>query len=400
MASDNEGMKTKILYLILVPIFLACTPVASSLAMTRVVEEQPAPTPVPAVASDPQPVPMGWKVESVAEGLTVPWSIIFTSADRMLISERGGMIREITGSELNPEPLLIFGDISAKSESGLMGLAVDPDYGANRYIYACYTYSGSSGTANRVIRLRDEGASIVRDAIIIDPLPSANNHAGCRLRFGPDGKLYITNGDALAPSAALDLDSLAGKILRINPDGSIPEDNPSKGSPIWSYGHRNPQGIDWQPGSGRMYSTEHGPSGFDGPQGGDEINLIQAGGNYGWPLITHDEQREGTISPIMQFTPAEAPASLSFYASDVLSMFTGSLFFGALRGEGLVRVVLSETDPPAIIAVEKIISDIGRVRDVVQGPDGLIYFSTSNRDGRGKARDGDDHIYRIVPVYE
>ena len=190
-----------------------------------------------------------------------------------------------------------------------------------------------------------------------------------------------------------------GKILRINPDGSIPEDNPFRGSPVWSYGHRNPQGIDWQPDSGKLYSTEHGPSGFDGPGGGDEINLIEAGGNYGWPLVSHDETREGTFAPLIQFTPAEAPASLSFYASNVLPMFTGSLFFGALRGEGLVRVVLSDSDPNEIITVEKIISDIGRVRDVVQGPDGLIYFSTSNRDGRGRAREGDDHIYRIVPVF-
>ena len=168
----------------------------------------------------------------------------------MLISERGGMIREIVGGSLNPDPLLVFEDVSARGESGLMGLAVDPQYDINRYLYACYTYSGSSGAANRVVRLKDEGDSVIPDAVILDPLPSANNHAGCRIRFGPDGKLYITNGDALAPSSAQDLTSLAGKILRINPDGSIPEDNPFQGSPVWSYGHRNPQGIDWQPGSG------------------------------------------------------------------------------------------------------------------------------------------------------
>ena len=399
MAFDNEGMKTNISYLVLLPFFIACTSAAPPVVTTQVMEVLPTQTPAQAATPESQPVATGWKIESVAEGLTVPWSIVFTSADRILLTERSGMIREIVSGNLNPDPLLVFEDVSARGESGLMGLAVDPQYDVNHYLYACYTYAGSSGAANRVVRLKDEGDSVIPDGVILDPLPSANNHAGCRIRFGPDGKLYITNGDALAPSSAQDLNSLAGKILRINPDGSIPEDNPFRGSPVWSYGHRNPQGIDWQPDSDRMYSTEHGPSGFDGPQGGDELNLIQAGGNYGWPLVSHDELREGTFAPVIQFTPAEAPASLSFYSSDVLPMFTGSLFFGALRGEGLVRMVLSDSDPNEVISVEKIISDIGRVRDVVQGPDGLLYFSTSNRDGRGRAREGDDHIYRIMPVY-
>ena len=213
-------------------------------------EVLPTQAPVQTASSAPQSVPTGWKIESVAEDLTVPWSIVFTSADRILLSERGGMIREIVNGNLNPDPLLVFEDVSARRESGLMGLAVDPQYTDNKYLYACYTYASSSGAANQVVRLKDEGDSIVLDAVILGPLPSANNHAGCRIRFGPDGKLYITNGDALDPSSAQDVDSLAGKILRINPDGSIPEDNPFRGSPVWSYGHRNPQGIDWQPGSG------------------------------------------------------------------------------------------------------------------------------------------------------
>ncbi|RPJ49920.1 MAG: PQQ-dependent sugar dehydrogenase, partial [Methanobacteriota archaeon] len=257
-------MKTKFSFLVLLPFFFACTSAAPLTAMQRVVEELPTQTPAPVTSSATQSIPTGWKVESVAEGLAVPWSIVFTSADRILLTERGGMIREITGGKLNPEPLVVFEDVSARGESGLMGLAVDPLYASNKFLYACYTYAGSSGTANRVVRLKDGGDSVILDAIILDPLPSANNHAGCRIRFGPDDKMYITNGDALAPSSAQDLNSLAGKILRINPDGSIPEDNPFRGSPVWSYGHRNPQGIDWQPGSGRMYSTEHGPSGFDG----------------------------------------------------------------------------------------------------------------------------------------
>ena len=377
----------------------ACAPNAAPLEIT-----QPIDIPTPMTTKDEPnpastPVAIGWKVESVAEGLAVPWSIVFTSTERMLVSERGGMIREIINGQMNPEPVYVFDEVDASGESGLMGLALDPQYESNRYLYACYTFTGSNGRANRIVRLADKDDSISTDGIILDNLPSANNHAGCRIRFGPDGKLYITNGDALEPSSAQDLKSLAGKILRVNPDGSVPADNPFLGSPIWSYGHRNPQGIDWRPGSGLMYSTEHGPSGFDGPRGGDEINLIQTGGNYGWPLVSHDEKLEGTFEPLMQFTPAEAPASLSFYNSEVLPMFNGNLFFGALRGEGLVRITLSTGNPNEIITVEKIVSNVGRVRDVVQGLDGFIYFSTSNRDGRGSVRDGDDHIFRIVPVY-
>ena len=396
---DNECMNIKTSSFALLLFISACTVIASPVAAIQPMETLPTQTALAAAAATQSPLPTGWKAESVAAGLTVPWSIVFTSNNRILITERGGRIREIVNGDLNPNPLLVFEDVSAKGESGLLGLAADPLYEDNKYLYACYTFTSSSGAANQVMRLKDEGTQIVLDTVIFGPLPSANNHAGCRIRFGPDGKLYITNGDALAPSSAQDMNSLAGKILRINPDGSIPDDNPFRGSAVWSYGHRNPQGIDWQLGSGRMYSTEHGPSGFDGPGGGDEINLIQAGGNYGWPLVSHDETRAGTIAPIIQFTPAEAPASLSFYTSDVLPMFTGRLFFGALRGEGLVSVVLSNSNPSEVILVEKIIRDVGRVRDVVQGPDGLIYFSTSNRDGRGRAREGDDRIYRIVPVF-
>ena len=164
---------------------------------------------------------------------------------------------------------------------------------------------------------------------------------------------------------------------------------------------RNPQGLDWDIENNRMYATEHGPSGFDGPGGGDEINLIVPGGNYGWPLGSHDDVPQGTLGPLIQFTPAEAPASALFYDGDALPFFKGNLFFGALRGEGLVQVIFSENNGGEIAVenVEKIVTDVGRVRDVAMAPDGSIYFSTSNRDGRGTLNDGDDKIYRIFPVY-
>jgi aldose sugar dehydrogenase len=401
-------MKNFPFFLILLSIIMsACTPKPQPVVVTKIIELKQTAMPNTALtatqakptAAPTAPVPTGWKVETVVEGLMIPWSIVFTSPDRMLVTERTGTVREIVKGKLNPNPIFTFTDVAAKSEAGLMGMTLDPQYDSNHYIYICYAFQAGNGNDNRVVRMVDNGTTLTRDSVIIDTLPSAIEHAGCAVRFGPDGKLYITNGDALKPSTAQDLNTLSGKILRINADGTIPVDNPFPGSPVWSYGHRNPQGVDWQPGTGLMYSTEHGPSGFDGPPGGDEINLIQAGGNYGWPLVSHDQTRTGTISPLIQFTPAYAPASLTFYSSDVLPMLKGSMFFGALVGEGVVKVVISPTDPRKIASVERIINNVGRVRDVVQGPDGFIYFSTSNRDGRGTVHPGDDHIYRIVPVY-
>jgi glucose/arabinose dehydrogenase len=270
----------------------------------------------------------------------------------------------------------------------------------NHFIYACYTSRDQSGMFNRVVRMVDGGSEISLDAVVVDKIPSAMYHAGCRLAFGPDGKLYITTGDARQPQAAQDLNSLAGKILRVNTDDSIPQDNPFNGSPVFSYGHRNPQGITWNNVNGVFYESEHGPSGNDGPEGGDEINRIEAGNNYGWPLVSHDESLAGTQSPLMQFTPAIAPAAILYYSSEALPMFQGKLLLGALKGEGLMLLSPAAADPNKIDTVEWLIRDVGRVREVTAGPDGTVYFSTSNRDGRGSPLAGDDKIYRIVPIFQ
>jgi glucose/arabinose dehydrogenase len=246
------------------------------------------------------------------------------------------------------------------------------------------------------VRYTDGGSSLSDETIILDHIPAANNHDGNRLRFGPDGKLYVTTGDAQERSEAQKTNNLYGKILRINADGSIPSDNPFPNNPVWSYGHRNPQGIDFYPGSNILYSTEHGPSVFDGRGGGDEVNVIEKGKNYGWPEISHTETKAGMESPVLEFTPAIAPASGMFYRSGVIPEFKNNFFFGCLRGNGIMRVVVDQSDPRKVVSHQMMPEiDFGRIRDVAEGPDGAIYFSTSNRDGRGRVRTGDDKIYRL-----
>ena len=397
-------MTQKFLILFMLPVLLtaACQPAAAAAVEPAVVTHTstvPADTAAPE-ATPTVPAATSWQVEEVARGLEVPWSIVFTSAERLLVSERPGRVREIVDGQLNPEALYTFSDVVTIEETGLMGMVLDPNYSENETLYACYTSQDANGMFDRVVRLIDNGDSLTLDGILLESIPAAKYHAGCRLGIGPDEKLYITSGDARVPSSAQDLDSLAGKILRVNLDGSIPADNPFPGSAVYSYGHRNPQGLAWQPGSGRLYAAEHGPSGSDGPGGGDEINLILPGANYGWPLVSHDATLEGTESPLIQFTPAVAPAAAMFYSGDVLPMFDGKFFFGALRGEGVVMVTIPAENPKSIEDVQWIVSDVGRVREVTQSPDGLIYFTTSNQDGRGTYRAGGDRVYRIVPVYE
>jgi glucose/arabinose dehydrogenase len=226
---------------------------------------------------------------------------------------------------------------------------------------------------------------------------AASLHAGTRVRFGPDEKLYITTGDAGKRELAQELDSLSGKTLRFNDDGSVPQDNPFVGRSnarpeIWSYGHRNSQGIAWQPGSDLMFQTEHGPTGFDGPGGGDEVNIVERDENYGWPIIHHRESKAGMHSPLLEYTPAVAPASALFYTGKMFPQYQGNFFFGCLRGERIIRVVL---DGQKVIQQESLLQNkYGRIRDVEQGPDGAIYFSTSNQDGRG------NHLKRMIVSFD
>lgn len=339
-----------------------------------------------------------YRVETVAENLYVPWSIVFTSETRILVTERSGAVREIRNGSLNAKPLLTISGISEQSEEGLMGMTLHPDYETNKTVYLAYAYGKDDGLAVRVASYQDEGSELTSPKTIIDDLPAAQNHAGTRLRFGPDGKLYITTGDATDRQIAQQMESLGGKILRLNADGSIPSDNPFPNSPVYTLGHRNPQGIDWHPESGTMYETEHGPSLFDGPAGGDEVNVIVAGKNYGWPIVSHERNQDGLVTPVVLYTPAVAPASGMFYSGKLFPQFKHDFLFGGLRGEGIYRVQVDEANSARVVGYDKLEGvEVGRVRDIAEGPDGSIYFSTSNRDGRGNVNAGDDKLLRLVP---
>jgi glucose/arabinose dehydrogenase len=341
----------------------------------------------------------GFRVEVVAQKLEIPWALAFAPDGRIFVTERPGRLRVIENGQLQSEPTAVIPEVLHIGEGGLMAVALDPSFATNHLLYLSYTTRSASGAViNRVVRYREEKGVLTEKTVILDNIPGAQFHDGCRVVFGPDGKLYVTTGDATERRLAQQMDSLAGKILRLNPDGTIPADNPFPGSPVYTLGHRNPQGLAWHPVTKTAFSTEHGPSGFDGPEGGDEFNLIQAGKNYGWPVIHHEQTRTGLEAPLLVFTPAIGPASGAFYPGNRLSEFTNNFFFGATRGQHLHRIVLAPPGFTTVQSHEALLQGVfGRIREVVAGPDGALYFTTSNRDGRARPGANDDQVLRIVP---
>ncbi len=338
---------------------------------------------------------LGLGVETVVVGLEIPWDLAFTPDGRILITERPGRIRVVKNGELQQGPYATL-DVFHRSEAGLMGIALDPDFTTNGHLYVCYTYSQGRGVFNRIARLTDRGDRANDHHVILDHIPGASRHDGCRIRFGPDGYLYATTGDATDPALSQDPESLAGKVLRMAADGSVPADNPFPGSLVYSLGHRNPQGLDWHPITGDLFITEHGPD------RDDEVNLIEPGKNYGWPEVTGGAGDGDYVDATLALTPTVAIAGAAFLRGDRMpDSWRGNLVFAALKSSHLQRVILEPPDFRTIGSRQILFQgEYGRLRAVRMGPDGYLYFTTSNRDGRGRPREGDDRLLRLGPLLQ
>lgn len=334
-------------------------------------------------------------VQVFAKNLQAPWAIDRAPDGRFFVTERGGRIRIIKDGQLQSDPWMTL-PVTEVGEAGLLGLAIDPQFSQNNFVYAAYTYRDGVRLVNRLVRLREESGKGVTDKVLIDGIAANLIHDGGRVKFGPDGKLYWTMGERNDRPVAQDVNALNGKIMRLNSDGTVPSDNPFAGSYVYSYGHRNPQGLAWQPGTNRLYETEHGPSGAAPDCCRDEVNFIEPGKNYGWPEITGDQTRTGMVSPIIHSgnNTTWAPSGATFVTQGPSA---GSLLFTGLRGLSLYRLTLDKSDPRKVASFERLLqNEYGRLRDVYQAPDGAIYILTSNRDGRGQPTADDDRVLKLT----
>jgi glucose/arabinose dehydrogenase len=353
---------------------------------------------IPAAAQTPN-----LKIDTVVGGLSNPWSLAFLPDGRMLVTERPGRLRILTKDGKLSTPLGGVPRVAASCQGGLLDVIPDRAFASNKTIYFCFAEPGNGGarTAMARARLDDEGGSKLEDVRVIfrqeGPL-SSGNHFGCRIVQTPDNNLFLTMGDHFVDrDEAQNLGNHLGKIVRIKPDGSVPADNPFVGRAgakpeIWSYGHRNPQGLAINPTSGVVWEHEHGP------RGGDEVNIPQAGKNYGWPVIGYgidyngakiheSTSKPGMEQPIKYWVPSIAPSGMAFYTGDLFPQWKGSLFVGALAGQLVARLTL---DGDKVTGEERLFQNLGeRIRDVRQGPDGALYLVTDSSNGK---------ILRVTPA--
>ncbi len=343
----------------------------------------------PAQAAGPQA-----RVTVVAQGLEHPWSLAFLPDGAMLITERPGRLRLLRDGRLSP-PLAGVPEVAAQGQGGLLDVALPPGFSRNRYVYLSYAESDGkrSGTAVGRGRLSDDGRALEDFRVLFRQAPklSTGVHYGARLVFDGRGYLYISLGENYQRMAAQDLDKLQGKIVRLREDGSVPPDNPYAGKPgaraeIWSYGHRNPQGLALHPRTGQLWESEHGP------RGGDEVNLVKRGANYGWPLATYGidysgrpipeargGEAPGTEQPLYWWKQSPAISGMAFYDADRFPAWRSSLFLGALADRDLIRLTL---DGDKVVAEERLLGErSSRIRDVRQGPDGYVYVLTDASPG-------------------
>ena len=354
------------------------------LALCPTSEQCPGPDPSAVAARAGRP-----QVETVATGLEIPWDIAFMPDGRALVTERPGRIRLLTRTGKLRRAAVARIPVSAIGEGGLLGIAVDPEFAHNRFVYVYFT----AADGMRLERRRWTGSKLAGGVSLLDGVRAGQVHDSGRIEFGPDDRLYVSTGDAGEPGLAQDHASLNGKLLALTPeqyhgDGhATPE--------IVASGLRNSQGFDWEPGTRRLVATDHGPSGFDGPEGYDEVNEMVAGGNYGWPEVIGDDTGNGRFSASLRvYVEPIAPSGATFVHQRG-SHWHGDFLFAALRGMQLRRLVLRNG---RVVADRRLLLDrYGRLRTVVEGPRGCLYLLTSNRDGRGDPTASDDRILRLRP---
>lgn len=337
------------------------------------------------------------RVEEVVTGLEVPWAIAFLPNQDMLVTERPGRVRLVRNGQLIPQPVATI-NVTESGEDGLLGIATHPNFAKNRFFYIYYTADKNGSQVNRVERWRlsPNGLTASPDQVIVDNIPVAQFHNGGRIRFGPDGMLYIGTGDAREPQISQDVNSLAGKILRVTPDGQVPPDNPFANNPVYITGIRNTQGFDWLDKS-TLWVTDHGPSGDFGRRGHDELSLAKAGDNLGWPTIYRCESQKGMVTPSIVWREALPPGGAVIYTGNSLPEWKGSLIIATLRSQHLQRVVFNPQSPQKIERHEVYLQgQYGRLREAVMGTDGELYVTTSNCDGRGNCPPQRDKILRIT----
>ncbi|MCX2479647.1 PQQ-dependent sugar dehydrogenase [Pedobacter sp. MC2016-15] len=319
------------------------------------------------------------KTEVLTQSLIFPWELVYGPDSYIWFTERGGKI-----SRLNPRNGVIalvhtIPDVTSTGEGGLLGMTLHPEFTTSPYVYVVYDYRNAGNYRGKVVRFTFNNGVLIEPLVLLDQIPASSVHNGSRLLISADKKLLITTGDASVATNAQDKNSLSGKILRLNLDGTIPEDNPFPNNPVWSFGHRNPQGLVLA--NNKLYSSEHGPD------NDDEVNLIVKGKNYGWPNIeglcnTTEEQAfcalNDVAEPLIAWTPTIAPSGMTYYNSDLLPQWKNSLLMVTLKGTKLVQLKLDDAGEKVIESKDFFLNQFGRIRAVCQSPEGRIYLATSN----------------------
>ena len=340
------------------------------------------------------------QAETLTSGLDTPWELAWGPDDTIWVTERAGAIHRVDPANGNATEVGRV-EVTEVGESGLMGMAFHPDFHAQPFVYLAHSFDIGNEIRNRLVRMRFNGVALEAAEALLDDIPGDRIHNGSRLSIGRDGFLYMTTGDAGRPNLSQDLNSVAGKVLRLTLDGQPAPGNPF-GTAIYSYGHRNAQGLVFHPETNDLYLTEHGPA------DNDEVNRVEIGRNYGWPNVRgfcdndvrpEDDfcERNRVAEPVATWTPTVAPCGADFYNADLIPGWKGSFLFTTLRGESLVRLTLSPDGSRAVDEELLFEGEFGRLRDVLVGPNGQIYLATSNRDGRGTPAPDDDRILRIEP---